>query len=194
MSRFANDVRFNQTWYSNPPYPQTAEDAVQWGMFAERAAWLHSQYPTGKIGIAGTGLAWTQYFLFTNHSRQSWGCDIDWAITKAKLNLGAWANFVMNADVTVASQMTSFRRLGNAGQNKYEILFTEDLLPCADSDAEVQLMLTNLRAVGTTLVHLVTPLMDNSVGTDMLWRTPEQWRALIGPNERIVYPDLSEVT
>jgi hypothetical protein len=193
MSRFANDVRFTQTWYTNPPYPTTVAEAEKWPQFAQRAAWLHSQYPTGRLAIAGTGLAWTQYFLFTNHSRQSWGCDINWSVTRAKGILGAWANNVMEADVTNATQMTSFRRLGNTGQQRYDVLFTEDLLPCANDDAEAQLMLTRLRAVGTTLVHMVSVADPDTTQTpDMLWKTPEQWRALIG-TERIVLPDLTEV-
>lgn len=198
MSRIANDVRFGNgatggTWY-NPPYPRTLADVeANWPQYRQRAAWLQQRFPTGKIAIAGTGLAFTQYWLFADYGRQSWGCDIDWAITRAGGVLGAWANFVMNADVTNQTQMTSFRRMGNAGQNRYDVLFTEDLLPCANDIVEAQLMLTRLRAVGIQLVHLISFAGPENDTNDMLWLPKAQWRTICGPTDIIVDPNLSEV-
>ncbi|MDQ3540047.1 MAG: hypothetical protein M3440_05110 [Chloroflexota bacterium] len=156
---------------------------------------MNSQYPSGRIGIAGTGYAWTQYFLFANHGRQSWGFDVGWAITRAGGILGEQASFVAAYDVLVASQMgTNFRRMGNTGSNKYTTIFTEDLLPCMESETEVATARTNLLLAGTILVHLITPDtgIQRRASEDMLWRSEAQWRALVGTGERIIRPDLSD--
>lgn len=196
MSRFANDTRFGTdagadgTWYS-PRLPRTIAELDRWPQYRQRAAWLHAEYPTGRIGIAGTGMAFTQYWLFVDHARQSWGCDVAWAITRAGGLLGAWANFVASYDVLNATQMgTNFRRLGNTGQGKYTVIFTEDLMPAMESEAEVATARTNLLLAGTTLVHLISPLDTTTTQTtDMLWRSKNQWRQLLS-NDRIVGPNL----
>lgn len=199
MSRTANAARFGDggiggSWY-NPPMPVDSVDAAaRWPQYAQRAAWLHAQYPTGRIGVAGTGFAWTQYFLFANHSRQSWGFDVDWAITKASVHLGAWASFVDSLDVLNASDMgTTFRRMGNAGQGKYTVIFTEDLMPAMSSDAEVTTSRNNLLLAGTSLVHLITPSDPTATQTtDMLWHSMAEWKVLL-PGDRIVTPLLVDV-
>lgn len=200
MSRPATAARFGDngtggTWYS-APYPGTLEAAAQWPQFRQRAAWLVSQYPSSstRLGIAGTGFAWTQYWLFTDHGRQSWGFDVDWAITRAGGILGAWANFVAALDVLNSTQMgTTFRRMGMTGQNKYPVIFTEDLMPAMSSDAEVATARTNLLLAGVQLVHLITPAGDGQgQTTDMLWHTMPEWRALLG-SDRIVDPRLVDV-
>lgn len=198
MSRLATAARFGEngiggTWYGPDPYPSTLEEAARWPQFAERAAWLHAQYPTGRIGVAGTGFALTQYFLFANHRRQSWGFDIGWAITRAGRMLGAQAGFVASYDVLNATQMgTNFRRMGNTGSNKYAVIFTEDLLPCMDSEAEVGTARTNLLLAGTTLVHLISPDGPEVSTDDMLWLPMSRWRQLLS-SDRIVDPNLVDV-
>lgn len=197
MSQPANAARFGEngvggTWYDPEYYPDAAAAEP---VFAPRAAWLHAQYPSARIGVAGTGFGWVQYFLFQNHSHQSWGFDVQWAITSAQVKLGAWANFVMALDIVTATpaQLTTFRRMGMVGQQKYPVIFTEDLLPALSNDAEVATALANLRTVGTSLVHLVTPRMDDRAQTpDMLWHSPSEWRALVG-SDRLILPDLTEV-
>jgi hypothetical protein len=194
MARHANEARFGTTtqggsWYA-PPYPRVVVD----GMWRPRAAWLHQQYPTAaQIAIAGCGFGHTLYWLHTDHARNPYGCDVQWAANIAAGIVPGGTSRIAAHDVLSSNAMTQFRRMGMSGQNRYPLLLTEDLLPAMDSEAEVATALTNLRAIALNVVHLITPLMtDTAQDPDMLWRTPAQWRSLIGPNERIVGPNLED--
>jgi hypothetical protein len=66
-------------------------------------------------------------------------------------------------------------------------------LPCAQSEAEAVTMLEELRRAGTELAHIIT--MQDLTTTQLpqyLWRTPAQWRALIGAGEVILRTDTYE--
>ena len=213
MSRPANAARFGEngvggTWY-NPPYPSDLAEINPWHpnpppagvpvstrANRERAAWLVQQYPSTntRLGIAGTGFALTQYWLFVDHNRQSWGFDVAWAVAKAGNILDAWSSFVQALDVLNSTQMgTTFRRMGMTGNAKYPVIFTEDLLPAMSNDAEVATARTNLLLAGVSLVHLITPRDDTvAQGSDMLWHTFPEWRALLN-TDRIVNQNLQEV-
>lgn len=201
MSRHASAARFGDggvagEWY-NPPYPRTLDDVAAYGeMFRRRADWLAARYPAiTKIGIAGAGFGLTGYYLSTAHAKDVYMCDTAWATGIGTTTLGPLGTRLGAHDIATSTGATGFRRMGNTGSNKYPLIFTEDLLPCAESEAEAQAMLTNLRAAGTTLVHLITPSDGAGIVAtpDMLWRTMAQWRALIGPGEVIVHPSLQEV-
>lgn len=200
MSRFADAIRFGTpggrgTWY-HPPLSTDPAAPVN-APYIARADWLWAEYPGVRLGVAGTGYAITQYHLFDRHQMQSWGVDGAWARNQiASGPISAWANNVTAGDVLSSADMETFRRLGNTGKRGYDVIFTEDLLPALSNDAEVATALANLRAVGTTLVHLISPRVTHAEQVaDMLWHTMDQWAAIINnPNERILYPDLTEWT
>lgn len=194
MPRYANDVRFTQEWYS-PAYPTTIEEVeASWPFFKQRAAFLASEYPDIlKIAIAGAGFGATAYYLYVNHGKDPYCCDIAYATTKSANTMKGISTRMSEVDVLDAAACERWRRAHNTGKTKFPLIFTEDLLPCTESEIEVQTMLTNLRAIGDQLIHLISPKVPENSTTDMLWRTSAEWRALIGPNERIVLPNLTEV-
>jgi hypothetical protein len=201
VPRLADPTRFGEagqggSWYS-PPYPETlAEVDARWPQFAERAAWLHAQYPSGTIGIVGSGYGWTLYFLNANHGRTVRGVDGQWAIAKAKNllgpTLGSWVDV---KDALSSPQMNEFRLMGNKGKQVYSVVLTEDVLPSLASDAEVATALAAIRTTASAVVHLVTTREPGeAVSTeDMLWHTAAEWRALIGPTDRIITASLMEI-
>lgn len=198
MPKYADDVRFTQTWYANPPYPTTIQEVeANWPMFRQRAALIAARYPTiTRVGVAGAGFGALVYYLILLHGKDAWGCDIAWAVNQASGTLGTNTSRIVAADVLIAADMEKWRLSATGSKsvrNKIPLIITEDLLPCVDSEAEVQTMLTNLRAVGTQLVHIITDGVGTITTDDMLWRTPQQWRTLIGPNEPIYLANLTEV-
>lgn len=198
MPKYANEVRFTQTWYS-PAYPTTIEEVeANWPMFKQRADLIAARYPTiSTIGVAGAGYGALMYYLYFTHGKNPWGFDIAWAANQGAGTLKAASNRLIAADALVPADMELFRRAATGSgdaRNKIPLIVTEDMLPCVDNEAEVQAMLTNLRAISSQMIHIVTPSGPNQTTDDMLWRTPQEWRQIVGPTDALYLVDLTEVT
>jgi hypothetical protein len=166
-----------------------------WPQFRQRAAWLAARFPnTARIGIAGAGCGLTGYYLYTEHGIDPFMCDTQWAANIGAGIIPGGTSRIRALDMTISNQANQFRQMANSGQARQWPVFTEDLLPAADSEAEVATMLTNIRTTSQfPLVHLVTPLMpDTEQTSDMLWRTMAQWRTLVGPSDVLVDMNLIE--
>ncbi len=191
MSRLADSTRFGEagvggTWYANPPYPESqGEVDDRWPQFRANAELVHALAPTGnkvKVGIAGCGYGWSMAYLNDLYSRDVWGIEGTWATLKGRSLLVQIRDRIIEGDVTVGADVANWRaQAGIGAKQRFDLVLTEDLLTCAVDDAEVGVMLTNLRAVAASLVHLVTP-GPPALGAagDVLWHTPAQWQTLVG--------------
>lgn len=107
----------------------------------------------------------------------AYGIDVSaFAISQAPV---AVAPFLMQGDATVRNVLNSFRTFaGLTGNAKFDILLSEDLLPCL-SDSEVTAASGEWRSRhGTRIAHRVsTHQVLNPVHN---WHTLVEWRALIG--------------
>lgn len=153
--------------------------------FTDRAASIRGRYANTsiKILVAGCGYGYLLDELTALGYTDVWGCDASaYAITKAQEVLPpALAARVIQADITVRSQVNALRSAaGLSGNQRFAAVITEDVLPVL-TDAEVQAALTELRRATQAMLHIITP---DSEGADrtlgLNWKTTPEWHALIG--------------
>lgn len=193
--------------YDQADYEGVVDDMYhKYVFFAERAALIDANFPGRRSEttfIAGCGWGFLLEELDALGWGDLWGMDgSEYAVNDRAFSVltSSLANRVFQGDITVQQDIQDARnRLGRP-----RFIVTEDVLPTADSEAEAQTMLTNLRDLlhpQGEMMHIVTPRdskgvlqSDGSVaypwGTvfqmpGLLWRSPAEWRTLIGPDERI---------
>lgn len=161
--------------------------------FDDRGRWVHGKlnsYLNSPVVVAGCGWGYLVEELLSLGFTDPWGFDASaYAISQAQAVLtAAAADRIVQADATVRADMDNLRSVaGLKGNKSFDACITEDLLPCASSATEVDAMLTELRYVAKNLAHIVTPRLDNvPQDPQFLWLYPDEWRALIGPDEPII--------
>ncbi len=174
MAELATQARFeNGSWYSQyRNYP----------FFADRAAWVHAQIPTGKLLVAGCGPGYLVDEL-VNLGRDAWGLDAA-GYCASRFVLPAR---IMQADSLVRSQLAAVRSFaGLQGNAKFAGLVTDDLLPCF-SDAEVAIAVTESRRIANVVLHIVTCSKAGDVpgsrNPELNWKLHSAWAALAAPDK-----------
>jgi len=197
MARAASAFDFEQggmySFYERFPY------------FATRADMIRGRYAaTSRVLIAGCGWGYLVDELFAR-GISTYGCDLSsYAINKGKSILPNVSNRLFVGDCRSKASMDSVRTASgltvstNANRNQtFDVIVTEDMLGVMDSEAEVQQVLTTLRGQGKTLFHIITCIAhpDDTAGRDptLLWRTHDQWKAIIGNGELVMNVEGGEV-
>ena len=135
-----------------------------------------------------------------------WGCDASaWAIQQAQALHPAIAGRFVQSDITVRQNLNALRSTaGLQGNQRFRATLTEDVLPTAQSEAEAQSMLTELRRITTDMAHLITMRFpdgvlqpDGSVVAPwsaepvqmpgFLWRSPAEWVAIVNNAGEPIY-------
>jgi len=200
MAVLATQARFEQGgWYSS---------YTRYPFFAERAAWINSLGTTGKIAVAGCGWGYLVDEL-RKLGRDAYGFDISsYATAKFSSIRPTEVSRVVTADALNATQMTTFRRTtcGLSGSTKIPLIVTEDMLPAlfvsgnpTQTETDTTTALTQMRANGTRVVHIVTCAVPTVPGgtvvaaadltarsTDLVWRTHQGWKDRIGNSETVL--------
>lgn len=143
---------------------------------------------TRKIGIAGVGFGYLLQRMVLDGYTDAWGFDASsYAIAEAQnvLTNQTAKDRLMVADALVSGDMTAFKSFaGLQGGQRFNYIFSEEMLSCAASDAEVTTMVNNLGAIAQTVIHLVTPSDENAGVVDdtlgLMWKTGAEWKALVG--------------
>jgi hypothetical protein len=155
-------------------------------------------FRNNKLLIAGCGYGYLVAGLMADGFTDVWGCDASaWAIQQAQALHPAIAGRFVVADITVRQNLNALRAAaGLSGNQRFRAAVTEDVLPCAATEAEAQTMLTELRRITTDMAHLITMRFpdgtlqpDGSVTAPwsvepvqmpgFLWRSPAEWIAII---------------
>lgn len=171
--------------------------------FAQRATWLLSLHArlnsagifnktvqTTKVLIAGCAYGYLVEELVAR-GFDAYGFDASpYANQKAATSVNATTRQrVMQRDMTIAADYTEIKRVANVrGQSKFDILVTEDVLPCL-TDTEIQNAIPQARNAATVLVHIITPgtLNDPSLVVGLNWKTMNEWYTFLTTNS--VMPD-----
>lgn len=180
----------------------TPEDFEQGGLytsyyrypfFAQRAEEVRRRFPAGiKILVAACGWGYLVEDLL-GLGFDAWGCDAaQYAIDKSREVLTAQASErILKADITVQGDIDVVRAAANlSGKQKFSLCITEDVYPCM-SDEEVTASLTVLRSAASALFHIATCGQPNDRHRDssLNWKSPSEWKALIGNNEPVMNAD-----
>jgi hypothetical protein len=204
MSKFATPERFGLyegnicgTWWCPPLGPQHRP------IYQEYAAFIAAQYPSltrtpgspaagARILIVGCGYGFTVDELRIL-GFNAWGCDgAQWAIDRGKILNPASAPFLVVADATSASEMSSVRSaMGLRNNQRIPLVVTEDLLSCADDASNAQAMALGINGVGTSFCHFITcyEMDDGTMGipvNDGYYRTRPQWSAALPSGHLVV--------
>lgn len=172
MALLADASRFEGGWYSAyQRYP----------FFAERAAWIHAQVPTGKLLVAGCGPGYLVDELVLL-GRDAWGIDAAPYCASRFIR----TDRIMQADSLVRSQLAAVRTFaGLQGNARFAGLITDDLLPCL-TDAEATIAIAESRRIATVVRHIITcSKVDDVPGSraaEMNWKTQAAWKALTTPD------------
>lgn len=181
MSKIATQADFqgSSVWYT---------EYRRWPDFGLRADKFAGRY-TGQVAVIGCAYGYLVAEL-VERGIDAYGCDASsWAIEEGLRQQPALAGRLFVADATIRSSLSAFKAdCGLSGGRKFGLVLTEDVLSCAETDAEAGLMLAELRRIGQSLAHVVMavelPGMDRPA--IFLWRTPAEWRAIIGAGEPIL--------
>jgi SAM-dependent methyltransferase len=190
MSRLANILDFEQGGLY--------DSYRRYEFFTERKNLLAGRLnnPNLRILIAGCGFGYLVDELISIGYANVWGCDASqYAIDKANELLPAnVASHILLGDCTSSQNMQSVKSAaGIRGQQKFDICVTEDMLTVCDNEAEVQTVLTTLRAISNTLAHILTCIHPEIPGdveskfADLLWHTQQEWRTIINANSEWCY-------
>lgn len=178
--------------------------------YALRAAAIKAAFPSlsasSKILVAGCGYGYLLEELFALGLTGSYGCDgSTYAMTTGKLGVSNTVQLrLQQKNILVPNDMRDMRQFaGLQGQNKFDLVITEDVLPCFTA-SEVPTALANLRATGTNVAHIIscweefaytTKLGDGSIVMNvngvlvrmpgLLWLTRPEWRTQVGQGEII---------
>jgi hypothetical protein len=168
-------------------------DYRNYSFFADRALKIKGRVATGKVLVAGCGWGFAVGELLSL-GIDAWGCDASpYALGKAVevLPVNASARVIL-ADCTSRTQLSALKTAaGLPGNQRFAFVVTEDLLPCLDNEAEVAAVLTELRRIGVTLFHIVTPKSEGNTAP-LLWRTLPEWKALVG-NDLVMSAESGQV-
>lgn len=168
--------------------------------FAQRAAVIHQRFPSGKVLVVGCGWGYLVDELL-NLGGDAWGVDASsYAINKGKALSGVNAGTTLeglavgmrsdtgsrlvSADATNRQQLASARQTaGLSGSQRFEVVVTEDVLPVL-SDAEVSVLVTEVRRLAVTVLHIVSPgdPSDPSKLAGLNWKSTSQWKQLAAPD------------
>lgn len=149
--------------------------------FAARADWLIGQYGTaGRWLIAGCGWGFLVQALRAR-GVDAYGVDASaWAIAQAPLEIQGRLSVGDCADASAMAQLGAFA-----------VVVTEDMLPMAESEAEVAAVLAALRPIAGRLCHIVTMEHPGDQHTAaLLWRDGDGWAALVAPDDLICACDV----
>jgi 2-polyprenyl-3-methyl-5-hydroxy-6-metoxy-1,4-benzoquinol methylase len=140
--------------------------------FGQRADWIAEHYPRVKrVLVAGCGWGFLVEEL-VRRGIDAWGIDAaDYAIQKAARHVRGVAPRIRRGDVL------------NAGiDGTYDLIVTEDLLPCASDESEAVRMAAHVRQHAGKVLHIVTPgdPADPSKLPGVLWKSLEEWKSLVG--------------
>ena len=150
--------------------------------------------PNTRILVAGVGLSGIVAEA-NDRGWPTWGIDASsYAITQAQALWPAWASRYLLASATNRSQLSGVRTAaGLTGNQRFALVITDDMLPCADTEAEAQTMLAELRRIGTNFWHNLTvsdptdPRRGVPATQQMLWRTRQQWAQIINAPTEVMY-------
>lgn len=131
-----------------------------------------------------------------------------YAVNRGGQELPTSASRILQGDILSPQDLQSFR--SDVGRPWF--IVTEDVLPCAESIAEAQMMLDNLRDFRRPpgdILHIITPRNSRGVLQEdgsvaypwgeqvqmpgFLWLSEQEWVDLIGPDEVIVFTGSYEV-
>lgn len=151
--------------------------------FAQRADLIRQRYPNAvRILVAGCGYGFLVDELI-QRGVNAWGVDASvYATGKAAVVLSTNARpRVLRGNCAVRTDMDAVKSAAGLRTNqRFDLVVQEDLLPCCDTDAEVQAVVTELRRLGPVL-HLVWTHQDGDTHTlPLLWYTAAEWRARLG--------------
>jgi hypothetical protein len=130
-------------------------------------------------GLTVSGVEWN-----------AWGAEAStFAISQAQSHLApARANKIVLANAAVVNGLNAAKTAaGVANNQRFDVVITEDLLPCAVSEAEIQAMLTECRRVSANngVLHLISCLRPGEVVdpnvrfSGYIWKTLAQWRTTL---------------
>lgn len=143
--------------------------------FVERAAWVNTMQPTGKLLVAGCGWGYLVDEL-VQLGRDAWGCDAS-SYCVGKTVAG---NRVLLGSVLVRADLDAVKAAaGVAPAGKFAVCVTEDLLPCL-ALAELPAARTELLRAASTLLHIATmaaPGPDRLA--ELLWQPVAKWKGQI---------------
>jgi len=145
--------------------------------YAERAAWVRSIVPTGKVLVAGCGWGYLVDELVAL-GLDAWGIDAStYCVGRAVVS-----SRVLTVEATSRNRPAGARTAaGLGGSTKFAAAVTDDLLPCL-TDAEASTALAELRRVATTLLHIVTPgaAADPAKAAGLNWKSHAAWKSFVG--------------
>lgn len=234
MSKFATPNRFEDdgtrgssgevlggSWYKPPPrlfrpdggFSEMWPDRVR--VFRELTGLVPAAPRSNagpKVLVAGCGYGFVVWHLW-DQGFAAYGVDTPYAWSQAR-SAGGGAGLLPNigdtniqqGDCTVRGDMIATRSFaGITGNRRYDAVITDDLLSAADSGAEAQAMLTQIRNETapndrSKVVHFISmyepgqpwsPRLTPAEVNEGLYRSPAEWITLIGTtgtaaNERIV--------
>lgn len=194
MSRLATLADFEGGGLYSVPYQK-------FDYFANRANTILGRYQNAKVLVAGCGWGYLVDELLSR-GIDAWGCDASaYATGRAVTALPATsAARVLTADCLSQTAMNTVKSAaGLKGRTVFGGIVTDDLLTTCVDEAEVQAMLTILRANTSAMAHILT-FTDGSprdlaeyCAPGLLWRTVAQWKTIIGNNEPLLDPMGREV-
>ncbi len=155
MSKLATPARFNGGWYTQ---------YRRYDFFALRAQITGNRFgqlKNSKVLIAGCGTGYLVDELTNQGFGDVWGCDASaWVIDQGKALLPGVASRLFVSDPIGWTNNTARNAVrsvvGLSGNNAFNLIITEDMLPCADHETEAQSMLTGLRSMRQTMLHVIT--------------------------------------
>jgi hypothetical protein len=193
-------------WYKPPP-----DFTTHFEMFRQRLALVRQLVPAvvpttprsdagPKVGVIGSGYGFLVWHLW-DAGFSAWGMDNAWTQSQARAGgkLPNISDHILVGDATIQADVRNVRSQAGIGSNRrFDLLITDDLLSCADSQTEAQTMLTRLRndAMPTDrsrVIHFITcydptqPWSGSLASEDWLHLTESEWVTIVGTNaERIV--------
>lgn len=203
--------------YAEEDYYGIVDDNYRrYSFFANRGIEFNNRwngFKNNTVLIAGCGFGFLIEELMEVHGfTDVWGCDAsDYAVNTAAPRdlLPQYADRIQLGDITDdASIIDVANAAGLKGGNpRFRAVLTEDVLPCMDNEAEAQQALSVLRGRSQSMAHIITPKMaggerqpDGRVTypggeqiPELLWLAQQEWLALIGPGEPILFTDSTEV-
>lgn len=161
--------------------------------FNQRAVDALARYGQGRtMLVIGCGPGYMVNWLQVGGGN-AYGIDGSaYAINRGKTEMPSIAQRLVQGDAMNAANMDAMRALaGIRGGQRFFVGITEDILPVL-SDAEITALLVQARRCCTNLLHIITcDHPESQHCTQLNWKTPAQWRALLGPTD-IIYDDVAQ--
>lgn len=171
-----DQAAFEGLYYNDPYRPAGAAHYRDGEWVDARVQRLAAKGFAGKILVAGCAHGFLVAKLRAL-GLDAWGIDAStWAVSQ-----DASGGFVKLGNVLVSADVAGVKAAaGLKGGQKFTVCVTEDLLPCL-TDSEVATALTELRAVSTSLYHLVT---DAHLAAErdpaFNWKKLPAWKTAVG--------------